>query len=265
MAIVRLRPDDLQRAIADGALSLQFQPQVEARSGRLMGAEAFVRWPHPAHGMIGPSDIIPLVERGGFHVEFDRWVLQQMCDQQARWAREGFDVPVLAVNLWAHTLRSKVIVDLVRTIVMGTQVRPGAIEIECPRGTVRDQTLAESARRLRLLGVRVASEEFGDRALMSRARDFDTLKIGYPLARELTLEGGPSVSAVSTIVEAARATNARVVADSVESPEQEYALVALGCEIVQGYLYGPEVTAAELRQLAAVGVKRADAGGEMPA
>ena len=265
MAIVRLRPADLKRAIADGAMSLQFQPQVQARTGKLMGAEAFVRWPHPAHGMIGPSDIIPLVEQGEFHVEFDRWVLQQMCDQQAHWAREGFDVPVLAVNLWAQTLRSPIIVDLLRTILMGTDVRPGSIEIECPRGTVRDETLAEPARRLRLLGVRVASEEFGDRALMARASDFDTLKIGYPLARELTMEGGPSVAVVSAIVEAAHATNARVVADSVESAEQEYALVALGCEIVQGYLYGPEVSAAELRQLTAVGVQRPDADGETPA
>lgn len=256
MAIVRLRPAELKRALGDGALSLQFQPQVHAPTGRLVGAEAFVRWPHPAHGMIGPSDIIPLVEQGGFHVEFDRWVLQQLCEQQARWIREGFDVPILAVNLWAQTLRAPVIVDLLRTILMGTDVRTSAIEIECPRGTVGDETLAEAARRLRLLGVRVASEEFGDRALLSRAGDFDTLKIGYPLARELTPEGGPGVATVSAIVEAAHSANARVVADSVESAEQEYALVALGCEIVQGYLYGPEVSAAELRQLAAVGAKR---------
>jgi len=256
VAIVRLRPDDLKRAISDGALSLQFQPQVHAPSGKLMGAEAFVRWPHPAHGLIGPSDIIPLVEQGGFHVEFDRWVLQELCAQQAQWARDGFEVPVLAVNVWAQTLRSPVVVDIVRTILMGTEVRPGSIEIECPRGTVRDHTLAEPALKLRVLGVRIASEEFSDPALSGAARDFDTLKIGYPIAIDITAAGSPAAASVTAVVDAARATSARVVADSVETSAQEAALFALGCDIVQGYLYGPEVSAAELRTIAGVGAKR---------
>ena len=256
MAIVRLRPNDLRQALSDGALSLQFQPQVQSSTGKLVGAEAFVRWPHPAHGMIGPSDIIPLVEASSIHVEFDRWVLQELCAQQARWSREGFDVPVLAVNLWTQTLRSNVVVDLVRTILMGTDVKPSSIEIEVPRGTVRDESLALPARRLRALGVRIASEEFSDGRIAPRATDFDTLKIGYPLARELTPEGGPSVPAITAIVEAANGANARIVADSVETPQQEYALGALGCDIVQGYLYGPEVSAAELRSIARVGLKR---------
>ena len=258
MAIVRLRPGDLKRAIADGMLSLQYQPQVHAPTGKLVGAEAFVRWPHPAHGMIGPSDIIPLIEQGGFHVEFDRWVVTELCQQIRRWQDDGFEVPVVAANVWAHTLRSPGAVDLVRDAVIKTGAIASALEIECPRGTVGDESLAEPARRLRVLGVRVASEEFGDPALASAAADFDTLKIGYPVARELVIAGSASAGQVSAIVAAARAAGARVVADSVESPEQEDGLVALGCEIVQGYLYGPEVSAAELKQLAAVGAKATD-------
>ena len=72
MAIVRLRPEELKRALDEGALSLQFQPQVHVPSGKLVGVEAFARWPHPAHGMIGPSDIVPLLDQGSLHVEFDR-------------------------------------------------------------------------------------------------------------------------------------------------------------------------------------------------
>jgi len=218
-----------------------------------------VRGVRPAHGMIGPSDIIPLVEQSGIHVEFDRWVLQQLCAQQALWAHDGFEVPVLAVNVWAQTLRSAVVVDIVRTILMGTDVRPGSIEIECPRGTVRDHTLAAPALKLRVLGVRIASEEFSDPALSDAARDFDTLKIGYPIARDLTAVGSSAGASVSAIIDAARVTGARVVADSVETTEQEAALFALGCDIVQGYLYGPEVSAAELRTIAGVGAKRVTA------
>ena len=75
MAIVRLRPFELKHALETGALTLHYQPQVEIKSGRLAGVEAFVRWPHPVHGMIGPSDIVPLIDQAGLHVEFDRWVI----------------------------------------------------------------------------------------------------------------------------------------------------------------------------------------------
>ena len=110
-----------------------------------------------------------------------------------------------------------------------------------------------------MLGVRVASEEFGDPTSAPAASDFDTLKIGYPLARDLDATSDAR-AAVSAIVAAARATGARVVADSVETLEQEHALAALGCDIVQGYLYGPEVSATELKQLASARAKRVDAG-----
>lgn len=256
MAIVRLRPTDLRRAIADDALSLQFQPQVHSPTGKLVGAEAFVRWPHPLYGLIGPGDIIPLVEQGGFHVEFDRWVLNAVCTQLAQWMIDSFDVPIVAANIWSHTLRSPDVVDMVRDIVMRTGVPASAVEIECPRGTVWDESLAAPARRLRVLGVRVASEELGDRSQASATGDFDTLKLGYPLAREVLVAGSNAPTVVTAVVAAARETGARVVADSVESADQEAALAALGCEIVQGYLYGPEVSAAELRSLAGLGARR---------
>lgn len=258
MAIVRLRPEELQRAIAQDALSLQFQPQVLVPTGTLVGAEAFVRWPHPSHGMIGPGQIIPLIEQGSFHLEFDRWVVTALCEQIRRWTTEGFAVPIVAANLWSQTLRSPGLLDTIGKIILSSGVTPRSIEIEVPRGTVREPALAEAARRLRALGIRIASEDFGDAEVARAASDFDTLKIGYPVARDLLSAGSPSAAAVSAIVAAARAAGARVVADSVESPEQEHRLLSLGCEIVQGYLYGPEVSAAELRTLAAVGVGPAE-------
>lgn len=262
MAIVRPRPNDLLRAIGDDALSLQFQPQVHGPTGKLVGAEAYVRWPHPALGLLGPGDIIPLVEQGACHLEFDRWVLTALCAQVKRWDAEDFDVPVVAANIWAQTLRSPAVVDLVRDIVLASGVKASAVEIECPRGTARDSALAEPARRLRVLGVRVASEDLADPSLADAARDFDTLKIGYPLAREVAVGDADAIDSVRAIVAAADAVRAatkggvRVVADSVETPEQEDALASLGCDIVQGYLYGPEVSADELRQLASAGAKR---------
>lgn len=265
MAIVRLRPDELRRAVAEDALSLQFQPQVHGPTGKLVGAEAFVRWPHPRYGMLGPGDILPLVEQGGFHLDFDRWVLGAVCAQVGRWTADGFDVPVVAANLWARTLRSGDATPMVRSIVGASGVKVSAIEVECPRGTAHDGRLTQAARALRDLGIRVASEDLGDPSLADAARDFDTLKVGFPLAQGLAAGDDVARSAVETIVAAAHAVRTttkagiRVVADNVETPEQEDALASLGCDIVQGYLYGPEVSAAELRQLASVGAKRTGA------
>ena len=166
-------------------------------------------------------------------------------------------MPVVAANLWTETLRSPDVVEMLGKIILASGVGARAIEIEVPRGTVTDSALLQAARRLRILGVRVASEELSDPELAKAAVDFDTLKIGYPIARELLTGTSTSAAAVTAVVAAAKMVDARVVADSVETPEQEFALVALGCEIVQGYLYGPEVSAAELKQLAAVGAKPA--------
>ena len=249
MAIVRLRPEELKRALDEGALSLQFQPQVHVPSGKLVGVEAFARWPHPAHGMAVPPLADHEEDEIALHVEFDRWVLRALCAQVLAWRQEGVSVPLVAANLWTHTLQRPDAVEIVRDAIASSGIAPADLEIECPRGSVRDPLLAEPVQRIRALGVRIASEEFGDPAIADAASGFDTLKIGYPLARDLTLLGSESLEAVQAIVEAARITGARVVADSVETKDQEDLLVQFGCEIVQGRLYGPEVAPDELKTL----------------
>jgi EAL domain-containing protein (putative c-di-GMP-specific phosphodiesterase class I) len=230
---------------------------VHVPTGKLVGIEAFARWPHPAHGMIGPSDIVPLLDQGSLHVEFDRWVLRAISAQMVAWRDGGVSVPLVAANLWTHTLQRPDVVEMVRDAIASGGVDPREVEIECPRGSVRDPLLAEPVQGIRALGVRVASEEFGDPAIADAASGFDTLKIGYPLARDLPILGTESLEAVQAIVEAARVTGARVVADSVETKDQEDLLVQFGCEIVQGHLYGPEVAPDELKTLLMQGPGRA--------
>src|SRR5437899_12022464 len=103
MAIVRLRSSDLKQALETGAFSLHYQPQVEIQTGKLAGVEAFVRWPHAVYGMIGPSDIIPLVDVSGMHVEFDRWVIGAICRQAKKWRADGIPVPLGARKVWSES------------------------------------------------------------------------------------------------------------------------------------------------------------------
>jgi EAL domain-containing protein (putative c-di-GMP-specific phosphodiesterase class I) len=246
LAIVRLRPSDLRHAIEAGALSLHYQPQVHIRSGKLAGVEAFVRWPHPVHGMIGPGEIIRVVEEARLHVEFDRWVVATICRQAKKWRADGVPVPIVAANVWSETLRRPDALRLLDALAE-TGVDPKMIEIECPRGSTVDPDLTRALVKIQSLGVRLASEE---PAASGRSREkltFDTLKIPFPISREYVAKA----KAIAAVVAEAKTLDARVVADSVESTEQEEALVSLGVEIVQGYLYGPEVAPPELRMLIA--------------
>jgi len=244
MAIVRLRSADLKQALETGALSLHYQPQVVIATGKLAGVEAFVRWPHPAYGMIGPSDIIPLVDQAGMHVEFDRWVIGAICRQATHWRKEGVAVPIVAANVWAQTLRRPDALRLMDAIAE-TSADPKTIELECPRGSTADQALTKALMAIRALGVRLASEEYAGGARASGKLKFDTLKIPFPTSRDYAV----NADGIRALVAEAKKIGARVVADSVETIEQEAALAALGVEIVQGYLYGPEVAPGELPTL----------------
>lgn len=244
MAIVRLRAVDLKQALETGALSVHYQPQVEIATGKLAGVEAFVRWPHAVYGMLGPSDIIPVVEQAGLHVEFDRWVVGAICRQAKKWRADGFAVPVVAANVWSETLRRPDALRLLDALAE-TGVDPTTIELECPRGSTVDPKLTKALVAIQALGVRLASEEYATGARPRWILSFDTLKIPYPISRDHVANAG----AIVAVVAEARSKGARVVADSVESAEQEQALASLGVTIVQGYLYGPEVTPAELPTL----------------
>jgi EAL domain-containing protein (putative c-di-GMP-specific phosphodiesterase class I) len=244
MAIVRLRPGDLKEALETGALSVHYQPQVEVATGKLAGVEAFVRWPHAVYGMLGPSDIIPLVEQAGLHVEFDRWVVGEICTQARKWRKENAPVPLVAANVWAQTLRGPDALKLMEALA-STKADPKMIELEVPKGSTGDPGLVKALVAIRELGIRLASEELVTGARPSGKLRFDTLKIPFPISRDYEA----NAEVIKDVVAEAKKIGARVVADSVETAEQEQALVALGIEIVQGYLYGPEVSPAELRTL----------------
>ncbi len=243
MASVRLRPEDLRRAIADDALSLHYMPQVHVTEGRLDGVEAFVRWPHPALGLVGPADIVGLVAQGGLHADFDAWVIATAARQLGDWRQRGVVVPLASVSVWPESLRTRGFAERVTEMIRGAHVAPEAIELKCPRDAISDRTLTEPLRRCEADGVRLATDAMveGD----PDALRFDTLKIPPPLVQDLVAKA----EVVRTIVAAAAQLGARAVAEGVETAAQQDALIGLGCHVVQGYLYGPEVSADEIAAL----------------
>src|SRR5438552_2117976 len=167
-----------------------------------------------------------------------------ICRQAKKWRAEGVPVPVVAANVWSETLRRPDALRLIDALAE-TGVDPKGIEIECPRGSTGDPDLIRALVKIQSLGVRLASEEHATGGRPRAQLTFDTLKIPFPISREYVAKA----KEIAAVVAEARTLDARVVADSVESTEQENALASLGVEIVQGYLYGPEVTPAELPTL----------------
>ena len=137
MAVVRLRPADLRDALRSDGTSLQFQVQVHVPTSALSGVEAFVRWPHPVLGMVGPQEIAQLVAQGVLYVAFDEWVIRTATAQAAKWIAAGVALPLISVNVWEETLRSP---DLPRILQHAER-----LELELPRGAVRDPSLAATA------------------------------------------------------------------------------------------------------------------------
>lgn len=221
MAIVRLRPADLRDALATDGTSLQFQVQVHVPTGTLAGVEALVRWPHFQFGMVGPQEIAQLVIQGGLHVEFDAWVIRAAAKQAAEWVSQGVPLPLISVNVWEATLRSAELLRMVEGV--------DHLELELPRGAASDPAHVAMIGSLRMRGVRIAAE-------VLPPVDIDTLKLRPPVD--------------AATVEAAKARGLRVVAEGVESAEQQGQVLGAGCEIVQGYVFGPEVSASEVSGLA---------------
>jgi len=243
MASVRLRPEDLRRAIADDALSLHYMPQVHVTEGRLDGVEGFVRWPHPALGLVGPADIVGLVAEGAMHADFAAWVIASAARELGRWRAAGVVVPLASVSVWPESLRTAGFADRVPQLARGAGTTPDAIELKCPRDAISDRTLTDPLRRIEAAGVRLATDAMveGD----PDALRFDTLKIPSHVVRDVAAQA----DVVRAILAAAEQMGARTVAEGVETAEEQDALLGLGCHVVQGYLYGPEVSAEEIAAL----------------
>ena len=156
---------DLQRAIDEGQLRLQFQPTIDLRTSRISGLEALVRWQHPERGSVSPAEFIPLAEETGQIVPIGRWVLRQACEQAGRWQAAFRAEPPLAinVNLSSRQLAQPDVVAEVAEVLAATRVAPTSLVIEITETTLMRDTEATLAklRDLKALGIRLAVDDFG--------------------------------------------------------------------------------------------------------
>lgn len=238
---------DLRRAIESDQLMLWYQPQVHR--GELSGAEALVRWRHPARGLLPPSAFIPLAEETGLILPLGDWVLEAACRQAAAWARRrAMPRITVAVNISARQFRQPDFTAKVLDTIRRTGVDPAGIELEITESTLVEDvdTVVARMRELKAHGLRFAVDDFGvGYSCLSYLRrlPLDQLKIDMSFVRDILIDPGSSAIA-RAIISLSEALGLKVIAEGVESDEQRDHLARLGCHAWQGFLCSQPLPAA---------------------
>jgi diguanylate cyclase (GGDEF)-like protein len=233
---------ELQDAIERDELQLMFQPIVDALTGRAVGAEALVRWPHPRLGLLGPASFLPLAEETQLIVALDAWVMREACRVAAeQQAATGLPLRV-AVNLSGRTLAAPDLLSRVRDAVQAANLPAECLELEVVESRALLDVAAVDGRlqALRRLGVRIALDDFGtgySTLAWLRSLPIDQVKVDRSFTSHVDAEDG-TFGLVRGVVALARELGLEVVAEGVETEGQLAALRAAGVHLVQGYLLG---------------------------
>lgn len=230
----------LRRAIERGQLSLHYQPQVELRERRIVGAEALLRWQHPDWGWVSPAEFIPVAESSGLIVGIGEWVLRTACRDARAWLDAGLDVQSVSVNLSAVQFRHPQLAEMVDRCLDEANLPPWRLELELTEGAAVDDPAHALAimERLHGRGIRLSMDDFGTGySSLSYLKRFQIskLKIDQSFVRDLD-EDANDRAIVSAIVRMAQALGMQTTAEGVETEGQMAFLREQGCDEAQGYL-----------------------------
>jgi diguanylate cyclase (GGDEF)-like protein/PAS domain S-box-containing protein len=249
----------LRHALDDGQLRLVYQPVVTLATGEIVGVEALLRWHHPEHGVVAPTRFIGLAERNGLIIPIGSWVLREACGQLAAWGEERL---TMAVNVSARQLAMDEFVDMVRSALAESGIRPARLCLEVTETTMMadDARMAETLRALKELGVRLAVDDFGiGHASLRHLRQMlpvDILKIDKSFVDGITTDADDA-AIVEGVVRLAHSLGLQAVAEGVETEEQVSLLRRWSCQAGQGYHFArpgepegiPRLLAQETRPL----------------
>ncbi len=237
--------NDLRRALEREEFELRYQPILEARTLRVVGAEALVRWRHPGRGLVPPDQFIGTAEETGLIVPLGEWVLQHACVQAALWSRRRRRDLRIAVNLSARQLRHGGLAESVARALSDSRLPARLLDLEITESTIMKDVAAASAilSGLRVGGVHISVDDFGtgySSLGYLKALPIDSIKVDRSFVSGLSSD--PHDQAIArTIVTLAHAIGVDAIAEGVETEEQLAVLRGLECDQVQGFLFSEPV------------------------
>ncbi|WP_425916647.1 putative bifunctional diguanylate cyclase/phosphodiesterase [Pseudomonas sp. GWSMS-1] len=241
---------DLRDALALNQLHLVYQPQVDYRDHRVVGVEALLRWQHPQHGLVPPDLFIPLAEQNGTIIPIGEWILDQTCRQLREWHDQGFNELRMAVNLSTVQLHHAELPRVVNNLMQVYRLPLRSLELEVTEtGLMEDiNTAAQHLLSLRRSGALIAIDDFGtgySSLSYLKSLPLDKIKIDKSFVQDL-LEDEDDATIVRAIIQLGKSLGMQVIAEGVETVEQEAYIIAQGCNEGQGYLYSKPLPAREL-------------------
>ena len=245
----------IRRALQQQEFVLHYQPKVDLRSARVVGAEALVRWQKPGHGWVYPADFIPVAEDSGLIVPLSKWVLAEACRQTRAWQVAGLPPIRVSVNTSPIDFRQRDFVEGVEQVLAQTGLGPEWLELEITEGVLMqniDVTMTALAR-LKALGTRLAIDDFGTGySSLSYLRRFpiDVLKIDQSFIRGLS-DNHNDAALVSAIISLGKTLGLNVIAEGIETAGQLAFLKAHHCEEGQGYFFSKALPADAFARLLA--------------
>jgi EAL domain-containing protein (putative c-di-GMP-specific phosphodiesterase class I) len=255
-ALTRLETEAaLRQALEEGQLALYFQPEVELVSGRLLGAEALLRWRDREDRVALPTEFVPVAEETGLIVPIGEWALREACRQMASWRSAGADgaPATISVNLSARQLRHPELPDLVAEALSESGIDPGCLRLEITESTLMSDADAAvpALKALKVLGVGLAVDDFGTGySSLAYLKRFpvDTLKLDHSFIEGLG-RNPEDAAIVRAVLSLAQTLDLTVVAEGVERADQVAELQALGCRVGQGNYFSPPLPAERFSEL----------------
>ncbi len=234
----------LRRSIDKNEIFLNYQPQVEIDTGRMIGVEALVRWNNPELGLVPPVRFIPLAEDTGFINQLGKWVLFEACRQMVRWQEAGLHVPKMAVNLSVKQFERGSIVNMVAEILKETGLEPHRLQLEVTESVIMNTGDAlVFINDLHAIGVGLAIDDFGtgySSLAYLKQLPVQTLKIDRSFIKDISTDANDEAITIA-IIQLGKSLNLSVVAEGVETEEQAAFLLRHGCNMAQGYFYSRPV------------------------
>ena len=239
---------DLRRAIGDGELRLHFQPKVDAVTGKIVGAEALVRWQHRERGLVPPNEFIPMAEETGLILPLTDWVLECACANLRDWIDAGLPAVRISVNLAAPSLTDPQLIDKLDALMARFRLAPDSLTLEVTETMVMGDVEHSIAllEQLRARGYSLSLDDFGtgySSLSYLKRLTMDELKIDRSFVIECAA-GGRDGALAAAIIALGQELGLRIVAEGIETPEQSAFLLRHGCNVQQGFLFSRPVTPA---------------------
>jgi EAL domain-containing protein (putative c-di-GMP-specific phosphodiesterase class I) len=245
---------DLASALVENQLHMVFQPVVDLSAGRLLGAEALLRWTHPTRGEISPAEFIPIAEANGLSDRFGLWVLNAACGAAKRWQDSGLGALKMAVNLSARQLLDPDLFDKITRTLARHRLSPSMLELELTETAAMGDpdAAARLFGRLREAGVSIAIDDFGSgysSLSYLKKLPFDKLKIDREFVTDVDSKR-ESQAICKALIELGRGFDLKVLAEGVETKGEVNTLRRFGCSLFQGFYFSRPLSEEAFRALA---------------